>query len=608
MANLKVSDRPPIVQYAPGTHDGETDFWTGPEQAGFVFLDEAHLEVYVDSTLQTITTHYTVTGALDDNGGVVTFPSAPANDTLITILRKTPIERDFDYGAAAGIPSVPKINDQDLNKLTLIFQEQLAQLDRLQRFAPSFVGDPPVVFPDGEADKYLQWDENGVLQNSDDTVVPVTPPASWITDLWNALEDAAAARSLLELGDVAVRNFGYASGEVPNMDLLGNVAFRDHGTLPVNVPLNSDLVQWDLTGQKFFWQTASTLYVWEDDGIVRTAKSGLEHGASGGNNAHPAFGGSSRSALRYETVDLLDSPDTHTFYTLDVDTEAVGDLGSFQVAGDFDAGGDFEPAPHAKLLTIPASGVRADQVLACQLEQSSPGGGYTFLAWNIYRYDEEGLAATEQVVNFLSGLTGLSLGDPQSTVHDANDTPFRGLYYGDEPYFIVTNLGSDYRSAGGDDDGLYFLRCDTLTERLIADPDNKGIDLLLGACFVNPRLYLYYRDEDFNIKFGWVNISDLPIEHTNWVSTERVAHEVQVLFDSASGSGLTDPTNWLMFGVDPAGFHAVYKPGTAGFTNNGVAWWQHEHTTPLGSQELDSTIGTASSARYGLFRVPAEVE
>jgi len=60
---------------------------TGPYAFTFEVLSQTDIDVYVDSTLKTLTTDYTVT--INSNGtGYVTFNSAPGSSTRITNCRR----------------------------------------------------------------------------------------------------------------------------------------------------------------------------------------------------------------------------------------------------------------------------------------------------------------------------------------------------------------------------------------------------------------------------------------------------------------------------------------------------------------------------------------
>ena len=70
---LDISAVTPRVQYTVGsTPDSTFDY-------SFAIFEDADISVYVGSTLKTLTTHYTVSGAGTTSGGTVTMTSDVLN-------------------------------------------------------------------------------------------------------------------------------------------------------------------------------------------------------------------------------------------------------------------------------------------------------------------------------------------------------------------------------------------------------------------------------------------------------------------------------------------------------------------------------------------------
>lgn len=92
----------------------------------FYFLDQSHLSVILtdssgNDTTQTITTHYTVTGAGDESGGTVTMVTAPASGEKLTIIRNVPLTQATDYVENDPFPA--DTHEEALDKLTMISQQ-----------------------------------------------------------------------------------------------------------------------------------------------------------------------------------------------------------------------------------------------------------------------------------------------------------------------------------------------------------------------------------------------------------------------------------------------------------------------------------------------------
>lgn len=99
----------------------------------YLFYDATHLAVYVSGVVQS--TGYTVTGAGEDEGGTVTFATAPANNAQVLILRVVPLKQETVYGVAGAFPA--KSHERALDLLTMIVQ-QLAEVDgRCIKLPPS---------------------------------------------------------------------------------------------------------------------------------------------------------------------------------------------------------------------------------------------------------------------------------------------------------------------------------------------------------------------------------------------------------------------------------------------------------------------------------------
>lgn len=104
--------------------DGSTTVFPIP----FKFLDNSHLLVYTKTAedpdseaLQTITTHYTVTGAGDDTGGTLTMITAPASGVNLSIIRNTPATQLEDYVENDLFDA--DSHEDALDKLTMLIQD-----------------------------------------------------------------------------------------------------------------------------------------------------------------------------------------------------------------------------------------------------------------------------------------------------------------------------------------------------------------------------------------------------------------------------------------------------------------------------------------------------
>lgn len=139
------------------THDG--DGATLPFNFPYKFLNEAHLAVYlVDETtnvqaLQTLTTHYTVAGAGDADGGTVTFLVAPTTNDQIVIINLPPLTQPQPYGIGAKLPAADIEASFDLATLQMqTFKEQLNRV-----FTLPIGSNASAQLPSYVAGQYIGW-------------------------------------------------------------------------------------------------------------------------------------------------------------------------------------------------------------------------------------------------------------------------------------------------------------------------------------------------------------------------------------------------------------------------------------------------------------------
>ena len=97
----------------------------------FKIIDDGDIEVRVDGVLQTLTTHYTVSGVGDNAGGNVTFLSAPANGAIVARRRNMALVRAVDYQFQGNLPAAVLNPDQDAP--VLMAQQLQEQIGRSAR-------------------------------------------------------------------------------------------------------------------------------------------------------------------------------------------------------------------------------------------------------------------------------------------------------------------------------------------------------------------------------------------------------------------------------------------------------------------------------------------
>jgi len=145
MATLTVGDITPRAQYT-ATASQTTFAYAFP-----IFLT-SDLKVYIGSTLKTLTTHYTVTGAGSSSGGNVVLGTGVAVGTIVTIYRDLPVSRSSDY-QTGGTFRAETLND-DLDKLAMMIQQVEYDLNnRVLRFGQFTTGIPLSEFTESATDR-----------------------------------------------------------------------------------------------------------------------------------------------------------------------------------------------------------------------------------------------------------------------------------------------------------------------------------------------------------------------------------------------------------------------------------------------------------------------
>jgi len=148
------------IQY---TADGiETDF-----QYQFYVPDDSDLKVYEDSTLKTLTTHYTMTNAGDESGGTVTFLVAPSDGDVITLQRQVSNTQPLDLTAYDKFPA--ETVEAGMDRLLLLIQQNSTNITSYLE------GTLPGIHTHTESDvtdldRYTQAQVDALIAGVDDTV------------------------------------------------------------------------------------------------------------------------------------------------------------------------------------------------------------------------------------------------------------------------------------------------------------------------------------------------------------------------------------------------------------------------------------------------------
>ena len=135
---------------------------------GFKIFANTDLTVILRSaagteTVQTLTTHYSVTNAGVDTGGNVEFVSAPASGVTVVIRRNIAQTQTTDYTANDPFPA--ESHEDALDRLTFIAQQQQEELDRAIKLSRTntMTSTEFTVGATERANKILAFDSSGEI-------------------------------------------------------------------------------------------------------------------------------------------------------------------------------------------------------------------------------------------------------------------------------------------------------------------------------------------------------------------------------------------------------------------------------------------------------------
>tara|TARA_R100000951_G_scaffold32858_1_gene27946 strand:- start:3603 stop:4988 length:1386 start_codon:yes stop_codon:yes gene_type:complete len=142
---INIADNTPRVSYTVNQGATQTSF-----TVNFEFFDDADLNVYVDGTLKTISTHYTVSGGDGSTGTVTMSVTGASGGSTVVITRSIALERTTDF-PASGAFQIGSLNTE-LDRFTAIAADLNDEIGRSLRLTDYDIA-ATLVLPDVDARK-----------------------------------------------------------------------------------------------------------------------------------------------------------------------------------------------------------------------------------------------------------------------------------------------------------------------------------------------------------------------------------------------------------------------------------------------------------------------
>lgn len=219
-----------------------------------VFFANGDLDVYLVvtatgvATLQTITTHYTVSGGAGATG-TVTMLAAPSAAQTLLIVRTLDITQAVDF--VQNDPSDAEVAEDALDRLTMVDQQLSARIARSFALADSDISGASTAIPMAVASTLIGWNAGATaLQNYSAASLSIALTTPFTLTL---LDDTTAAEARTTLGvsassDAILKTLIDAAGDLligTAADTVGRLAIGAEATVLTSI---SGLPSWQALG------------------------------------------------------------------------------------------------------------------------------------------------------------------------------------------------------------------------------------------------------------------------------------------------------------------------------------------------------------------------
>lgn len=157
----------------------------------YLFYDDTNLVVTIDGETQDLGVDYTVSGEADENGGTVTFMTAPASSTAVIIQRIVPYSQETDFENFDGNPA--DVTEKQFDLGVMQAQQNRDLINRAIKIPAGESSDTDLPAADDRAGKALIFDDDGDVTVSDGDFADLETQIGDISD--NVASAASSASS-----------------------------------------------------------------------------------------------------------------------------------------------------------------------------------------------------------------------------------------------------------------------------------------------------------------------------------------------------------------------------------------------------------------------------
>lgn len=178
----------------------------------FEIFAETDLKVYVNDTLQTLTTDYTVTGVGNGSGGTIVFAAATTSGDVIVIQREVANERTADYQQQGDF--LAETVNSDFDRIWAKLQELKAADNRRIGLSDSAVYSGSLSLPAPEASKVLVWNdtEDAIVNGPETTdIAAIASSLANVNAVANSIADVNATGN-------SITNVNTVAGSISNVN------------------------------------------------------------------------------------------------------------------------------------------------------------------------------------------------------------------------------------------------------------------------------------------------------------------------------------------------------------------------------------------------------